>query len=212
MKKIITSDESPIGRGYKNVLDKSCKIDVQNFINTSDGRNYFISLLSKNTSNNIILKDKFFDILGELIYNTLIFLKPEEDNEEKIEQIIQLIKSTKYFEKEILNKEKTKGSKKNNERSVTTLWHVYGKNIRDIGYFNDSNFWTFCYNILLKKEEKTKEVETKKKVVMEICGLMIELDLNGGLIIGMCTYLADTFVNNNTKLLIDDIKKKLKAN
>ena len=40
---------------------------------------------------------------------------------------------------------------------------------------------------------------------------MKEFDLEAGLIIGMCTYLAGQFVTQNAKVLIDDIEKKLKA-
>ena len=146
MLNIIKSEEIPMDQGNEIVLDKSSKTNVQMLINTSEGREYFILLISKGKSNVILLEEKCFDILGELIYNTLIFLKEGKDNEEKMEQIIQLTKSTKYFG--ISTK-----SKNNKNR---TLWDVYGKKIRDLGYFKETSFWDIYYNVLLKKKKKKK--------------------------------------------------------
>ena len=170
MTKLFKSEEISMDNDKKNVLSKSSKNDIQIIINTSEqGRKHFISLLSKNKSNVFLLADKCFDILGELIYNTLIFLKQAKDNEEKIEQVIELTKSTKYFGKE--EKKKTKNSKKGKkiensvpEKNTWTLWDKYGKKIGEIRYFTESGFWDIYYNKLLKKEEKKEEEETKKKL------------------------------------------------
>ena len=158
MTKLFKSEEIPMDNDKKNVLSKSSKNDIQIIINTSEqGRKHFISLLSQNKSNVFLLEDKCFDILGELIYNTLIFLKQAKDNEEKIEQVIELTKSTKYFGKE--EKKETKNSKKEiknensvPEKNILTLWDEYGEKIRDIRYFTESDFWDIYYNKLLKKE------------------------------------------------------------
>ena len=166
MTKLFKSEEISMDNDKKNVLSKSSKNDIQMIITTSErGRKHFISLLSQNKSNVFLLADECFDILGKLIYNTLIFLKQAKDNEEKIEQVIELTKSTKYFGKEKKTKNHKKGIKNENsvpEKNAWTLWDEYGKKIRDIRYFTESDFWDIYYNKLLKKEEKKEEEETKK--------------------------------------------------
>ena len=54
--------------------DAHLKKDLQNDINSNIGREFFVNLLSKNTSNVILLKDKSFNLLGQLIYNTLLYI------------------------------------------------------------------------------------------------------------------------------------------
>ena len=208
VEKLFKSDENLMDESENNVLNRTFKNNVQMLINTSEGRQYFITLLTKNKSNVFALKDKYFDMLGDLIYNTLIFLKQANENEEKIEQIIQLTKSTKYFETNF--KEKTKESKKGEKNEIKTLWDVYGKKIVNIGYFYEVSFWIAYCNFLLEKEEKKEEVETKKKVILEIFSLMIEFNLNGDIIKTMCSCLAEYLDKENADLLIDIIEKKLK--
>ena len=190
MKKIFTSDESQMPQSYKkNVLDISCINNAQNLINTSVGRNYFISLLLENKYKVILLEEKFFDILGELIYNTLISLKVEAEKEKNIEnmkQLIELIKSTKYFKKKekAINSQKGKKTKKTKnfvpEKEISSLSDKYEEEIKkNIGDIYDNKFWYYLYTILLEKEEKVEKKdevrnEVKKRVILKIYDLMKE--------------------------------------
>ena len=180
MRKIFKSDER---------LKESCKDDFLNYMKTSVGRNYFFSLLSKNKSNVILLEDKYFDILGELIYGTLIILKKEE-NENNIKLIKQLTESTQFFETNIKNTKKEKKSKNSLPEQAMTLRDKYLEEIlKNIGHFNDVYYWSDWYNILLKKE-KEKGNEVRKSVILKICDLMIECDLGREFISSTCEYLT----------------------
>ena len=53
-------------------LTRKEKTDLLNKLNLPIGREYFISLLSKNSSNIILLKDNSFNLLWILIYSSLI--------------------------------------------------------------------------------------------------------------------------------------------
>ena len=188
-------------------------------INKNVGRKYFISLLLEKKSNAILLKGKFFNILGNMIYNTLIYLKQENEDEEAIKQMIQLAISTKYFRENLEEKEKTETSKigKKEENSVPktrTLWDVYQNKIKDVtGSFYDTPFWFNWYDILLKKEkEKEKEInEVRKSLILKICDLMIECDLGDNFISSTCSALVEGLLKERErKGIITDITEKIK--
>ena len=42
---------------------------ILNDINTNIGREFFVNILSKNTTNIILLKNQFFNLLGNTIFN-----------------------------------------------------------------------------------------------------------------------------------------------
>ena len=162
MTKIFKSDESQMDIGQKSVLEQSCKKDIQTLLNSSIGRKHFISLLHQNKHNTILLKKEFFDILGDLIYKTLLLLKKEDISEENIVQIIQLTTSTKYFERRIEEKEKIENFV--GERENWSLSDVYNKIIqKKIGYFYDMSFWTNFCDILLKEKSKKGKKKRRKK-------------------------------------------------
>jgi len=73
------------------------KSDLMNIIETSYGRECFINLLSYNTENIVLLQINSFKLLGNLIYNTLIGTLKIEETDKVLEQIVLLIKSTRYF-------------------------------------------------------------------------------------------------------------------
>ena len=199
MTKIFKSDESQMDIGKKSVLKQSCKKDIQTLLNTSIGRKHFIFLLHQNKHNTISLKKKFFDILGDLIYKTLLLLKKEDMSEENIVQIIQLTSSTKYFERRIEEKEKIKYHT-GEERENWALWDEYNKIIqKKIGYFYDMSFWTNWCDILLKeKSKKGKKEEEKneviKSIILRLCDLMIECDLSRDFITSSCSFLIEAYL------------------
>ena len=80
--------------------DIHLKKDLLNDLNTNFGREFFVNLLAKNTSNIILLKDNAFQLLGTLIYNTLLYILQVEENSKILEHIVILIKSLMFFGKE----------------------------------------------------------------------------------------------------------------
>ena len=92
---------------------------------------FFTSLLSKNTSNIILLKDKEFNLLGTIIYNTLLYILQIEENSITLGQVVLLLKSTRYFGKE--QKETVGYFITEEKKSTITLWNVYKNKFR--GYY-----------------------------------------------------------------------------
>ena len=54
--------------------DANLKKELQNALNNSFGREFFVNILSKNVTNIILLKEKSFNLLGQLVYNSLLYL------------------------------------------------------------------------------------------------------------------------------------------
>ena len=148
--------------------DTHKKKDLQNYINTSVGREFFTSLLSKNTTNIILLKSKEFNLLGTLIYNTLLYILQIEENNVTLGQVVLLVKSTRFFGKE--KKEKDK-------KNTITLWNVYKNKFRGYSKINQYNLWYKWYDINLNAEKDKDNDLTKKKVILSVCDIMVELEL-----------------------------------
>ncbi len=102
-------------------------------------------------------------MLGFLIYNSLLFILNIEETNKIIEQMVILVRSTKYFGQEI------KGS-------TTTLWDVYKSRIQGYSKINQANFWNKWNELEIKKETEVTNIK-KEKIILEICDIMISLEL-----------------------------------
>ena len=123
--------------------DQNKKKEMQNILNSPFGRNFFVSILSKNVTNIILLKEKSFNLLGALIYNSLLFILNIQETDQLLEEMVTLIKSTKYFGQE--DKGKT-----------ITLWDTYCSRIQGYSKVSTNNFWIKWYHMEVKKNEKKK--------------------------------------------------------
>jgi hypothetical protein len=171
--------------------DSHLKKDLQNDINTNFGREFFVNLLAKNVSNIILLKDKSFYLLGTLIYNTLLYVLQVEENDKILEQIVILIKSTMFFGKE--EKETIGYFLTEEKKSTVTLWNVYKQKMKAYPKVNQANLWNIWYEINLNAERGKESNEVKKKVILKLCDLMIELEL------------VKSFIKNTLEKLIKKI-------
>jgi hypothetical protein len=104
------------------------KKDLQNALNNYFGRDFFVSMLTKNVTNIILLKEKSFQLLGTLIYNSLLYILNIDESNKILEQMVILIKSTKFFGKE------KKGA-------ITTLWDEYKPKIQGYSKVYQANLW-----------------------------------------------------------------------
>ena len=139
------------------------KKDLLNVINGTFGRNFFVNILSKNVTNIILLKEKSFQLLGTLIYNSLLFILNIEETDKLIEESVILVRSTKYFGQEI------KGA-------TETLWDVYKGRIQTYSKTMQPNFWNKWYELDIKKEVELNDIK-KEKIILDICDIMISLEL-----------------------------------
>ena len=143
--------------------EQNIKKDLQNILNTPFGRKFFVNILSKNVTNIKLLKEKSFDLLGTIIYNTLLFILNIKETEQLMEQTVILVKSTKYFGKEIKGKKAT----------LWTLWNEYKSRLQGNSKVNQNNFWEKWFKMEIKDSENNKD-----KIISTICDYMIELELD----------------------------------
>ena len=193
--------------------DTHLKKDLQNDLNTNIGREFFVNLLAKNTSNIILLKDNAFQLLGTLIYNTLLYILQVEENSKILEQIVILIKSTMFFGKEEIQ---TIGYFITEEKKNTiTLWNIYKHRIERYPKVNQANLWVKWYEINISLEKAKEYDEVKKKVILNLCDLMIGLKLIKSFIKNTLEKLVKKVFERNEELgnaiLQEIIQKIIKA-
>ena len=144
-------------------LEQKEKADLLNKLNLPFGRDFFISLLSKNTSNVILLKENSSHILWTLIYNCLINTLKLEETKKLLEDIVLLIKCTKFFGV--------------TENGVTqTLFDKNKPKIQGVPKIMQDNFWQAWYDTEIRKKEQPKD-EDKQEIIYNICKTLIELEL-----------------------------------
>ena len=146
-------------------LDQKNRNELLNKLNLPIGREFFISLLSKNDINIILLNSNSFSLLWNLIYNSLLNILKVEETDKILEETALLIKSTKYF-----------GTQENNE--TVTLFDKNIAKFQDLPKIRQGNFWQKWYDIELKKNEKNKDdIQFKQNVIYDICKTLIKLEL-----------------------------------
>ena len=144
-------------------LEQKEKTDLLNKLNLPFGRDFFISLLSKNTSNVILLKENSSHILWTLIYNCLINTLKLEETKKLLEDIVLLIKCTKFFGV--------------TENGVTqTLFDKNKPKIQGVPKIMQDNFWQAWYDTEIRKNEQPKD-EDKQEIIYSICKILFELEL-----------------------------------
>ena len=144
-------------------LESKEKTDLLNKLNLPFGRDFFISLLSKNSSNVILLKENSSHLLWTLIYNCLINTLKLEETKKLLEDIVLLIKSTKFF-----------GI---NENGVTqTLFEKNKQKIQGVPKITQDNFWQAWYYTEIKKIGQPKD-EDKQEIIYDICKILMDLEL-----------------------------------
>ena len=147
---------------------------ILNDINTNIGREFFVNLLSKNSTSIILLKDDSYTLLGNVIFNTILYIIPLKENDKILEETVKLIKSLKYFAKEDSG-QKNKG--------ILTLWDLYKSRLNLYPKTNQENFWNKWYQINLADEKKDKnKPETKKKIILDLLFIMLDIELDNSFI------------------------------
>ena len=209
--KIFKSDISELENVNNNNLTK----EILNDINTNIGREFFVNLLSKNANNYILLKNDFFLLLGNVIFNTLLFIINLQEDDKVLDQAVRLIKSLKNFAKEEEGEIciMIKGKKK----CEVTLWDMYKTKIKSYQKVNQENFWVKWYKINLDNEKDDKNnPETKKKIIIDILEIMADIELDYSFIKKTIEKINKKIFENNEekqneiKKAIHDLGKKKK--
>ena len=178
--KIFKSEEIITNSDNKN--NNSIVNYILNDINTYIGREFFVNLLSKNTSNIILLKNNSYSLLGNIIFNTLLNILTLKENEKILDETVKLIKSLKFFAKEDLGTLNNiiKGQKNG---SVITLWDLYKTKLKSYPKINQENFWNKWYQINLINEKQDKNNEnSKKNIIIDLLHIMLDIELDNSFI------------------------------
>ena len=193
-----------------NTEDKKLKNEMINDLNTKIGREFFINLLSKNTTNIILLQENFFNLLGTLIYNILLTLLKEE-GPHILEEVVRLLKSLKYFGKEEKQALPTLGAMINSKnQSTLTLWDIYKQRIQGYAKVNQANLWYKWYQIDLIAEKENNKDEIKIKVILNLCRIMMDIKLDNSFIKKTLDKLIDIVFEKNEKKK-EETSKNIKA-
>jgi hypothetical protein len=154
--KIFKSEETNLETKEKNELFKQ--------LNKPFGRNFFISLLSKNTSNVILLKENSFHLLWTLINECIVSTLKCSETKNILENICLLMKSTRYF-----------GITENG--TTLTMFEKYTKvRMNNIPKIKQENFWQIWFDIDLKKKTEPTD-EDKQEIIYDICKTLLELEM-----------------------------------
>ena len=161
------------------------------------GRVYFIKLISQNFSKILILSKNSFDVLYNLVNEILIIylIKIETSNKSYIE-ITLLIKSTMTYGKEEKNK-------------IITIWDICKKSLMENSLIYDLQFWKEWYNLEINNAMNLKNMiisDIKNKVIINICKMMKELEIDKTVII----YFTDNLMKDYFKNDLDLIRKTQK--
>ena len=157
LKKIFKSEKIE----YK---DPKIKTEILNIIKRPFAREFFVSLLSSNLKNVVLLRSHSFTFLRFLIYNVLVEILQIAETDKLFEEVYLLIKSTIYFGTEY-------------KKKTLTLFENLKKKIRNYPFINQKNFW----NIWFEKEMEAKNDKgdsTKQIIILNICSRMTELELS----------------------------------
>ena len=142
--------------------DPKIKSEILNILKKSFCREFFVSLLSSNLKNIVLLQPNSFVFLGFLIYNVIVEILNVAETNKLLTELYLLIKSSMYFGIELKGKTKT-------------VFQALKSKIKDYPKFNQKNFWYIWY----QKEMRIKKDNgdsTKQKIILNICSKMLELE------------------------------------
>ena len=171
---------------------------ILNDINTNIGREFFVNILSKNTTNIILLKNQFFNLLGNTIFNTLFFILPLVETDKILEQAVKLIKSLKFFSKE--NEDDINKKIIYPKKNIISSWDINKQRIKLYPKVNQINFWIKWYFIdLIEKDDKDDKdnPEIKNKIILNLVKIMMDLELDNTFIKKTCEKLNNIAFEND---------------
>ena len=170
---VINIFKSQIEKGENKTLKKK----IFNNLETPEGRKFFVYLMYNNNNNIKSLQNNSFIFLEELIRGILNSALKSEETDELIEEIVKLILSTKFFETDLENENKTSKDKNVNHTTIfinmKKFWRSYSK-------ITQENLWKKWYEIELKrKNDINVDISViKEEIVLDICKNLIFLEIS----------------------------------
>ena len=179
-------------------LDQKNRNELLNKLNTSIGREFFVSLLSKNDINIILLNNNSLSLLWTLIYNSLLTILKLEETDKILEEFALLIKSTMYFGIQVGNK-------------IMLLFDKNKSKIQSLPKITQANFWQKWYDMELKRNEKEKDnVKFKQDLIYKICNILIGLHLQKSMVKNFADSININEFGKGTDLQVETFKVIIK--
>ena len=185
--------------------NKALKKKVFSNLETSEGREFFISLVSNNNNKIVYLEENSFIFLEELIRGILNSVLKLEETEQLFEEIVLLIKSTKFYETDLKLK-----SKQNNVMKIHTTMYRNMKNfLHSYNKITQNNLWQKWFNMELvdKIKESPNEIGNKKIIILDICNNLIDLEISK-IIVKNITESINKIAFGEEKELFEQIKEE----
>ena len=187
---------------FKSQIDedyKALKMKAFRNFETSYGRSFFVSLISNNNNNIISLQENSFIFLDNLIYGFLTTILKLAETPQIIEEVVILIKSTKFFQKEV------KGSKKGNENLFISM----KKKFQHYNKINQKNLWEKWFELSLKKlkKEEQENDKVKENLIIDTCKEMFDLEISKSIIKNVCDNINKKIFEEGS-LMYESTKKK----
>ena len=186
---------------------KALKTEAFRNLETSYGRSFFVSLISNNSTNVISLQENSFGFLENLINGILNSTLKLEETEQIIEEVVILIRSTKFFEKEINKKEKN--SKKKEELN---LFNYMKKKLQGYNKVNQKNIWEKWFELDLNKldDEEKEDNNIREDLIIKICQEMIDLEISKSTIKNICDKFNKNTFEEGSELYTKTQKRYIK--
>ena len=165
---------------------KALKAEAFRNLDYSYGRTFFVSLISNNNNNIISLQENSFNFLDTLIYGILTSILKLEETDQIIEEVVILIKSTKFFEKESKKESKKDKTKKN--QSPEILFDFLKKKLLSYNKLNQTNLWQKWFELDLQKKEEDEQDDdkVKRELILNVCKEMREFEIDKTFIKNVC--------------------------
>ena len=163
--------------------NKSLKKKIFNNLETTAGREFFISLISNKNNKIISLQENSFLFLEEIIKGILNSVLKLQETDKLLEEIVILILSTKSFESNITIK-----INENFEKQIKTIFKIMQKFFNSYNKITQKNFWKKWYDIQLKRKmkENSDEIYIKKEIIFDICSHLIYFEISKFIVKNIC--------------------------
>ena len=186
---------------------KALKTEAFRNLDYAYGRTFFVSLISNNNNNIISLQENSFNFLDTLIYGTLTSILKLEETDQIIEEVVKLIKSTKYFQKETKKESKKESKKDKTKKNPDILFDNLKKKLSSYNKLTQTNLWQKWFELDLKKKEEDEQDndDIKKELILKVCKEMMGFEIDKTFIKKVC----DT-INKNVFEEGSEINEKTK--
>ena len=195
MKEYIRDIVVKIFKSEVDDIDSVMKSNFMNIIDMAFGREYFISLISHNEKL-VLLKKDSFKLLGYFFYNTLIGTLKVDETDKVIEEIVILIKSSKFFGME--------------EKGKTfTIFDDYKKKIQNTPKIVQYNFWKKKFDLdfkAVKIKEGNDVNKIKQNIIYNIVSEMIDLKVIKSAIKSIIEKITNEIFGKNSEISKETFK------